>query len=117
MASCYETTRHIPAASIVYTIVEEGPQAALKVDGYFEGTVVHAGHLRFECFMGLEGRMLPRGECYCVLLSARTLLCFESGSGSFNPSTGEVSNRQNQHAVARSSLSPPSHLALTPSPC
>ena len=65
-------------------------QAQLKVDGYFEGTVVHAGHLRFECFMGLEGRMLPRGECYCVLLSGRTLLCFEIGSGSFNPSTGEA---------------------------
>ena len=79
-------------ASIAFTPARPPPaepSRASRMHGYFEGDVSHAGHLRLEPAAGAH-KSAPRGECYCVLLSCRTLLTFEVGGGSFDPESGEA---------------------------
>ena len=65
-------------------------------DGFYDGSVVHAGHLELTLTAGggANGRGAANGatsvERYCVLLSSRVLLLLEPGVGTFEPLSGEA---------------------------
>jgi hypothetical protein len=90
---------------------KEAGAVARGQSGKFAGAVLHAGHLNLTWSAnGAPPKSAPVGECYCVLLSSRTLLCFELSAGSFDPATGEATGvlpiALDENAEAMSSSGP-----------